>query len=302
MHLLVSFHRVRPPGTRRPRVCSTSDPGAFRLVLELPPGGARCDGLRRPRPLDGRTLCVAAAPFRHLGEAEPSLLAFRAADLMPEARYRLDGLADLGGLCAMTARSTSSRPARRRSSPSRPTATGSTATTASPVAPPGRRRAGRPAAARPAFFRQRADRRAPSTRGSFDAFLLQRHPRLGRGPRPRRTRGRWPSPTIGVVATHAGRFGTSIGLGDDFTPTAAARLDGIGGGLCLADDRLYAGSTVGTGDARSIASVARTWRSRPSTPIAVEGAEVACLLPIEGAGAWPSRRSRTGRTFGGEPF
>lgn len=290
MHLLVCLHRVRPPARAALGIWDV-DSGAYRTVLELPGGAARCDGLTAAAVADG-VLWVGAAPFRHLGEAEPSLIAFRRRDLMPETRYRLRGFDAIRALFALDGTLYVA-------------STADGAVVAFPTVGPSLvddrftyRHAG--AQIWPTAMNRLGNdliAAAVDARGGGLLLNVTRDAVLARGlddPRALAV-----ADDRVVVATP--RTGTISGLSGTYAPTAAARLDGIGGGLCLLEDRLYAGSTGGLGG--------RIHRLRPhdleieaTTPIAVEGSEIACLLPVEGAGAWPSPPESHWQTFGGEPF
>jgi hypothetical protein len=282
MHVLVSFRGVRPPSVAALGLLDVGT-GRFRLALELPRGGDRCDGLAGLAH-SARTLFVAAAPFRHLGESEPSILAFRASDLSVEARYRLDGLADLSGLCwlegslyvvssgtgeVVAFRAVGDRldPVDRFSWRPRLAVEGEAD----------------PALHALSFCRGELFASA-TDRGSFDAFLfnITRDSVAARALQDPRSLAE----VDGSLCYAAGRFGAVHRLGDDSSPACSAGLPGLTRGLCLADGSLFVGSSI---EGRCILHrlSADDLSIQRSYPLDVEGAEVADLLPIEGAGAWP---------------
>lgn len=282
MHLLVSFRSVRPPCRAALGLLDVRS-GRFRVALELPPGGERCDGLGGLAQA-GRTLYVAASPFRHLGEAEPSLLCFRTSDLTVEDRYRLDGLADLTGLCCLDGslyvvssgtgevvafRTIGSRldPVDRFTWRPRIAVEGK----ADPILHALAFRTGE-------FFASASDR------ASFDAFLFNvtRDSVAARALQDPRSLAE----VDGSLCYAAGRFGAVHLLGEDFLPTRSAGLDGLARGLCTLDGSVFAAaSNEGRCTIHRLSS--DDLSIERSFPLDVEGAEVADLMPIEGAAAWP---------------
>ena len=282
MHLLVSFRHVRPPGRAALGLLDLPS-GRFRLALELPAGGKRCDGLGGLARVD-RFLFVASAPFRHLDESEPSLLVFRAADLMPEARYQLEGLADLADLVfhegtlyvlsAGTGEVVAFRTEGNRLDPDerfvwRPR-----------LAVEGQ---ADPHLHALTFFKNELYVSA-TDRSSFDAFLFH----VTRDSVAARSLQDPQSLTVmgETLAYAGGRFGVVHQLGPDFMPRRSAGLDGVARGLCEADGSVFVATS-----AQGRCVIHRLNRDdlsvEQSIPLDVEGAEVATLMPIEGAGIWP---------------
>lgn len=297
MQLLVSFQHVRPPSRAG---LGYLDPGTgrFRVVLELPPTGGRCDGLLGLARSD-RMLFVSAAPFRHLGEAEPSLLIFRAEDLMPEARYRLNGFADLtdleyhegtlyvlssgtGQMVAFRADRDRIEPAERFLWRPRPAVEGKAD----------------PALHALTFFRNELYVSA-SDRAGFDAYLFNvtRDSVAARALQDPRS--------LAVVGNSlcyaAGRFGAVHQLDADLSLRRSAGLEGNVRGLCAADGSLFAAST---NEGRCV--IHRLNQDdlslEASIPIEVEGVEVGGMLPIEGAGVWPDPPEPIWFEMFGEPI
>ncbi|RUL87650.1 hypothetical protein [Tautonia sociabilis] len=284
MHILLSFRNVRPPSRA---ALGLFDPasGRFRMALELPPGGLRCDGLGGLA-LAGRTLWVASSPFRHLGEAEPSLLALRADDLMPEARYRLGGLAGVSALCWHEATlyvlsSGSGEVVAFRADSGRLVDPDDRFSWRPRIAVEGR---ADPELTDLAFFRNElyasaVDRLGPDaflfnvTRDAIAARALQDPQSLA---------------VLGdALGYAAGRFGAVHLLGEDFSPSRSAGLEGDCRGLCLADGSAFASSTTPDGRCLLHRLAPDDLAVERIETLPVEGLEVAALLPVEGAGAWP---------------
>ncbi|WP_169974984.1 hypothetical protein [Tautonia rosea] len=282
MQLLVSFQHVRPP-SRAGLGFLDLGTGRFRIVLELPPTGGRCDGLLGLARSD-RMLFVSAAPFRHLGEAEPSLLVFRAEDLMPEARYQVTGFSDLtdleyhegtlyvlssgtGQMIAFRADRGLIDPAERFLWRPRLAVEGKAD----------------PALHALTFFRNELYVSA-SDRASFDAFLFN----VTRDSVAARTLQDPESLAVvgNTLCYAAGRFGAVHQLGADLALQRSAGIEGHVQGLCEADGSLFAAST-NQGRCVIHRLKADDLSLEASIPIDVDGVEVACMLPIEGAGAWP---------------
>lgn len=294
MHLLVSFQHVRPPSRAG---LGLFDPatGRFRMALELPEGGARCDGfggLTR----SARMLYVATAPFRHLGEADPSLLLLRPDDLMPEARYRMVGLSDLRGLVYQdrtlwvlsggTGEVVAFRAEGDRIDPDE------RFTWRPRIAVEGK---ADPALASLTFFNNELFA-SGSDRSSFDAFVFN----VTRDSVA--ARGLQDPQSLAILGGHlsfaAGRFGAVHRFGPEFSIDRSAGIEGTVRGLCEADGSAFAASMV---DGRCLIhrlSVADL-TIEESVPLPVEGVEVASLKAVEGAGAWPDPpESIWSETFG----
>lgn len=297
MQLLVSFQHVRPPSRAGLGLLNLGT-GRFRVVLELPPIGARCDGLLGLARSD-RMLFVSAAPFRHLGEAEPSLLVFRAEDLMPEARYRLHGFSDVsdleyhegtlyvlssgtGQMVAFRADRAGIDPAERFAWRPRLAVEGKADPTLHALT----------------FFRNELYVSA-GDRASVDAFLFNvtRDSVAARALQDPRSLA-----VVGQSLCYAaGRFGAVHQLGADLALRQSAGIEGTVRGLCEADGSIFAASTSG---GRSLIH-----RLNPddlgleaSIPVEVDGVEVACLMAIEGAGAWPDPPEPIWFEMFGEPI
>jgi hypothetical protein len=297
MQLLVSFQHVRPP-SRAGLGFVDLGTGRFRVVLELPSGGARCDGLGGLA-RSGRMLFVSAAPFRHLGEAEPSLLIFRAEDLMPEARYRLHGFSDVSDLVfheetlyvlsAGTGQMVAFRADRDRIEPAerfgwRPR-----------LAVEGK---ADPVLHALTFFRNELYVSA-SDRAGFDAYLFNvtRDSVAARALQDPRS--------LAVVGDSlcyaAGRFGAVHQLGPDLALRRSAGMEGNVRGLCEAEGSVFAAATLG-GRCVIHRLNPRDLGLEETIPVEVEGVEVASLMPMEGAGAWPDPPEPTWFEMFGEPI
>ncbi|QDV33108.1 hypothetical protein [Tautonia plasticadhaerens] len=282
MHLLVSFRSVRHPSRAALGLLDVRS-GRARVALELPAGGGRCDGLGGLAQA-GRTLYATTAPFRHLGESEPSLLCLRASDLAVEARYRLDGLADLTGLYVLdgslyvvssgTGEVVAFRTLGDRVDPFdrftwRPRI--AVEGLADPILHALALRGGE-------LFASATDR------ASFDAFLFNVTrdfvaARALQDPQSLAEVG-------GSLCYAAGRFGAVHLLGEDFIPTRSAGVDGLARGLCVLDGSVFAASSA-DGRCTIHRLSADDLAIERSFPLDVAGAEVADLLPIEGLGDWP---------------
>ena len=297
MQLLVSFARVRPPG-RAALGLLDPDQGRFRIVLELPEPAGRCDGLLALASSD-RFLYATAPPFRHLGESEPSLLVFRAEDLMPEGRYLLFGLDDpsalihhdgslyvasggTGEVVAFRADGAELDPFDRFAWRPRIAVEGK--------ADPRLRAL---AVFRNEFYAAGADR------DSVDAFLFNITrdlvaARALQDPRALAVVGH-------SLAYAAGRFGAVHRLGDDLDPVRSAGIAGDVVALVEADGAVFAASSAEGRCAVHRLSADDLILQR-SFELPVDHAEVSWLLPIEGAGAWPDPPDPTWHEMFGEPL
>ena len=297
MQLLVSFARVRPPG-RAALGLLEPDSGRFRLALELPGGAGRCDGLLALASSD-RFLYATAPPFRHLGESEPSLLVFRAEDLMPEGRYLLNGLDDPTALChhdgslyvassgtgevvAYHADGAELDPFERFVWRPRIAVQGD--------ADPRLRAL---AVFRNEFYAAGVDR------DGADAFLfnITRDAVAARALQDPRALA-----VVGhSLAYAAGRFGAVHRLGDDLDPVRSAGFIGEVVALCADDGAAYAASHAEGRHAVHRLSLDDLLLER-SFELPIEHAEVSCLLPMQGAGAWPDPPDPTWHEMFGEPL
>jgi len=296
MHLLTRFRRVRPPGRSALGLFDPAD-GSFRVVLELPEGAERCDGLLGLA-LGDRALFVSASPFRHRGEEEPTLLAFRPGDLMPEARYRLKGLADVRSLWFWDG--------------SLYVASGGTGEVVAfrTIGPRliddrflWRPRLAVEGLADPELTAIRALGNelyaAAIDRGTGQGLLFNvtRDAVAARGLEDPQSLA-----AVGVgCACIASGLGEVQRLDSSFRPVRSASIGDLARGLVFADGRLYAASTT-----KGRAAIHRLdpddLTIERSFPIDIEGAEVADLLPIEGAGAWPSPPESLWHQTHGEPL
>lgn len=286
MYLLISFRRVASPGCA---VLSLLDDatGRIRPILKRPDEPSGCDGLTGLA-LSDDALFVAASPFRHRGEVEPSVLVFRPSDLMPMGRYRLEGLADVGSIWY-----------RDGTLYVASTGTGEVVgfKTIGPRIEPDR-----------FVWRPRLDgENKRSLRLSSLCVFRNELLATAIDPDPSAdpaTRGLLLNITRDSVAARNLADPTSMAvLGDalgycagepgevrllDDPEGRVASLGGHAQGLCAQDDRVFTASRSPDGQRLLHELSIDDLTIRDSVPLDVSSGEVFQLFPIEGAGAWPS--------------